>query len=386
MNCCAPTSVNMDDATLELAKALIRRPSITPNDHGCQQLIAARLRALGFHVENLRFGSVDNLWTRRGDSAPLLVFAGHSDVVPPGDSAAWKYDPFTPTIDGGMLYGRGAADMKSSLAAFVTAAEAFVARRPDHPGSVALLITSDEEGPAVDGTVKVIDALRRRNENIDYCVVGEPTSSARTGDTIKNGRRGSLSGRAAVYGVQGHVAYPHLAANPVHQMAPVVQALTATEWDTGNEHFPPTSFQITRLHADSGAVNITPERLEMDFNFRFSSQLTPEQLMARVRSTFDKHHLHYDIDWNASGLPYLTAAGPLLDVVKQAVREELDIDPCVSTDGGTSDGRFIAPTGAQVVEFGPTNETIHKVNECLDARDPHRLSRVYLSIMEKLLF
>ncbi len=375
----------MNDATLEFVKALVRRPSITPDDQGCQELIAERLQAIGFQIERLRFGAVDNLWARRGDKSPLLVFAGHTDVVTPGESSAWKFDPFTPTIDNGLLYGRGAADMKASLAAFVTAVEAFVARQPHHLGSVALLITSDEEGPAVDGTVKVIEALQHRNEHIDFCVVGEPTSSDRTGDTIKNGRRGSLSGTAAVYGIQGHVAYPHLAANPIHKVAPVIQALTETIWDTGNDLFPPTSFQITNLHSDSGAVNVIPGKLEMEFNFRFSSDVTPAQLMALLQSTFDKHELQYDIKWNLSGLPYLTPEGQLIDVVKQAVREQLGIEPRLSTDGGTSDGRFIAPTGAQVVELGPTNETIHKVNECLAVQDPDRLSRVYLSIMEKLL-
>lgn len=375
----------MDDATLALTKALIRRPSITPDDQGCQELIAERLQVIGFQIERLRFGEVDNLWARHGGDSPLLVFAGHTDVVTPGDSRAWKYDPFTPTIDNELLYGRGAADMKASVAAFVTAVEAFVARQPDHSGSVALLLTSDEEGPAVDGTVKVIDALRHRNERIDYCVVGEPTSSEHTGDTIKNGRRGSLCGAVIVYGIQGHVAYPHLAANPIHQVAPVIQALIETVWDTGNDHFPPTSFQITRVHSDAGAVNVIPGKLEIEFNFRFSSELNPEQLMASVQSTFDKHELQYDITWNVSGLPYLTPKGQLIDVVKQAVRDHLGIEPRLSTDGGTSDGRFIAPTGAQVVELGPTNETIHKVNECVAVQDPDRLSRVYLSIMEKLL-
>ncbi len=375
----------MDDATLEFAKALIRRPSITPDDQGCQGLIAERLQVIGFQIESLRFGEVDNLWARRGDKSPLLVFAGHTDVVTPGETSAWKYDPFTPTIDNGLLYGRGVADMKASLAAFVTAVETFVARQPDHSGSVALLITSDEEGPAVDGTVKVIEALQRRNEHIDFCVVGEPTSSNHTGDTIKNGRRGSLSGTATVYGIQGHVAYPHLAANPIHKVAPVIQVLTETVWDTGNDHFPPTSFQITNLHSDSGAVNVIPGKLKMEFNFRFSSDVTPEQLMALLQSTFEKHELQYDIKWNLSGLPYLTPDGQLIDVVKQAVREQLGIEPRLSTDGGTSDGRFIAPTGAQVVELGPTNETIHKANECLAVQEPDQLSRVYLSIMEKLL-
>lgn len=375
----------MDDATLEFAKALIRRPSITPDDQGCQELIGGRLQAIGFQIERLRFGNVDNLWARRGDKAPLLVFAGHTDVVTPGDSGAWKYDPFTPTIDNGLLYGRGAADMKTSLAAFVTALEAFVARQPDHSGSVGLLITSDEEGPAVDGTVKVIDALQHRNEQIDFCIVGEPTSKNRTGDTIKNGRRGSLSGTATIFGVQGHVAYPHLAANPIHLVAPAIQALTKTVWDTGNNYFPPTGFQITNLHSDSGAVNVIPAKLQMEFNFRFSPEVTPEQLMASVQSTFENHELQYVIKWNLSGLPYLTPEGQLTDVVREAIREQLGVEPSLSTDGGTSDGRFIAPTGAQVVEFGPKNETIHKVNEHVAVQDPDRLSRVYLSIIEKVL-
>ncbi len=375
----------MGDAALRFAQALIRRRSITPRDRGCQKLIAERLSKIGFRVEHLRYGEVENLWARRGETAPLLVFAGHTDVVTPGAREEWKHDPFTPTIENGMLYGRGAADMKSSLAAFVTAIEKFVTLHPDHVGSLGVLVTSDEEGPAVDGTVRVIEELRRREEHIDYCVVGEPTASERTGDTIKNGRRGSLSATTTIYGVQGHVAYPHLAVNPIHGFSPVLEILTKKVWDNGDAHFPPTSFQITALQAGSGASNVIPGRLEVEFNFRFSTSTTPDDLKTFVQSTFEKHELKYDIDWILSGLPYLTLEGKLTNAVQKAVREQMHIEPVLSTDGGTSDGRFIAPTGAQVVELGPPNKTIHKVNECVDVDDPERLSRLYIGIIKQLL-
>ncbi len=375
----------MDDAALKFARELIRRPSVTPRDGGCQKLIAARLSNIGFRLEHMRFGDVDNLWARRGRASPLLVFAGHTDVVTPGEPEDWKCDPFVPTIENGMLYGRGAADMKTSLAAFVIAMERFVSLHPDHAGSLGLLITSDEEGPAVDGTARVVEELQRRNERIDYCVVGEPTADRRTGDTIKNGRRGSLSATAVVFGVQGHVAYPHLAVNPIHRFSPVLEFLTKKVWDSGDAYFPPTSFQVTSLRSGTGANNVVPGRLEVEFNFRFSNAVSPDHIKALVQSTFEEHELEYDIDWTLSGLPYFTVEGKLTNVAQKAVREHLHLEPILSTDGGTSDGRFIAPTGAQVVELGPSNKTIHKVNECVTVDDPEQLSRLYLSIMKQLL-
>ncbi len=374
-----------NDRTLELTEALIRRPSVTPADMGCQALIAQHLEAVGFRTESMRFGEVDNLWARRGNEAPLLIFAGHSDVVPPGDVDGWRYDPFVPTLNDGLLYGRGTADMKASLAAFVTACERFVSLHPKHHGSLGVLITADEEGPAVDGTVKVVEKLMQRREHIDYCVVGEPTSRERTGDTVKNGRRGSLNGKLTVHGVQGHVAYPQLAVNPIHQIAPLLTQLTDTVWDQGDEHFPPTGFQITGLHAGAGAVNVTPAAVTAQFNFRFSMALTMEQIQRRVENVVSKRALNYDIEWTPSGHPYLTQERELINATRRAIHEQLGIETTLSTDGGTSDGRFIAPMGAQVVEFGPLNTTIHKVNECVAADDPARLSRVYLSIMEQLL-
>ncbi len=372
-------------ATLELAKQLIARPSVTPDDAGCQALMIQRLEALGFAVERLRFGEVDNFWARRGQQGPLLCFAGHTDVVPTGPESAWRFPPFQPTVADGLLYGRGATDMKGSLAAMVTACERFVAAHPDHGGSLAFLITSDEEGPSVDGTVKVVQHLQARGEHIDYCLVGEPSSSQRLGDVVKNGRRGSLNGRLVVRGVQGHVAYPHLAKNPVHLAAPALAELAAAEWDQGNAFFPATSFQISNIQAGTGVTNVIPGSLEVLFNFRFSTEVTAEQLQQRVQAILDRHGLDYHIDWTLSGQPFLTPAGELVDAVQDAIRQVTGHDTQLSTSGGTSDGRFIAPTGAQVVELGPLNATIHKVDECVACADLDSLSAIYERIMAKLL-
>ncbi len=375
----------MTDKTLELAKQLIARPSLTPNDEGCQELMIARLESIGFTVERLRFGEVDNFWARRGTAQPLLVFAGHTDVVPTGPRAQWASDPFTPEVRAGLLYGRGAADMKGSLAAFITAIEDFVGRHPDHKGSIGLLITSDEEGPSVDGTVKVVDWLTARGQHIDYCLVGEPSSHARLGDVIKNGRRGSLSGRLTVHGQQGHIAYPHLARNPIFDFAPALLALVRTEWDRGNEHFPPTGFQISNIHAGTGAENVIPGHLDVHFNFRYSTAVTEAQLRERVEQTLASHGLRYDLAWSSSGKPFLTPAGHLVDAARAAIRDELGLDTRLSTEGGTSDGRFIAPTGAEVVELGPRNATIHQIDECVAVADLAALARTYRRVLEYLL-
>ncbi len=377
--------MSMTDKTLELAMALIRRPSVTPHDAGCQALVAASLEQLGFAIHPLRFGEVDNLWATHGQGSPLLVFAGHTDVVPPGPRAAWASDPFEPVVRDGRLYGRGAADMKSSVAAFVTAAERYVRARPDHPGTLALLLTSDEEGPAVDGTAKVVEWLQGRHVKIDYCVVGEPTSNERLGDTIKHGRRGSLSGRLVVRGVQGHVAYPQLARNPVHQLAPALAELATEIWDRGDEDFPPTSFQVSNIHGGTGADNVIPGEVEVRFNFRFSPAVTEQGLRARVEEILARHGLEYRLEWTLSGQPYLTREGRLIEVLRAAIRAELGVETALSTSGGTSDGRFIAPTGAEVVEFGPLNATIHKVDEHVAVEDPERLARVYYKVIEKIL-
>jgi succinyl-diaminopimelate desuccinylase len=371
--------------TLALAQALIARPSVTPDDAGCQTLLAERLALAGFDNEHLRFGEVDNLWARRGKGAPLFVFAGHTDVVPPGDRAQWDTDPFTPVLRDGCLYGRGAADMKSSIAAMVTASERFVAAHPDHRGSIAFLITSDEEGPSVDGTVKVVEHLAARHERIDWCLVGEPSSVERTGDMIKNGRRGSLNGRLRVHGQQGHVAYPQRADNPIHRALQALAELVAEEWDQGNDHFPPTSFQISNIHAGDGTVNIIPGTLEVLFNLRFSTDSTADGIRARVEEILHRHALRYSLDWHLSGAPFLTPSGELVEATREAVREVTGIEPALSTGGGTSDGRFIAPTGAQVVELGPVNATIHKVNECAGIDEIDRISSIYERILEKLL-
>lgn len=371
--------------TLELTLELLHRPSVTPEDSGCQEVLADRLAALGFHIENMRFGEVDNLWARRGDSGPLFCFAGHTDVVPTGPWEDWSSSPFHPEIRDGLLYARGAADMKGSLAAMITATEQFVAEHPDHKGSIAYLITSDEEGIAVDGTVRVVETLEERNEKIDWCLVGEPSSHEQLGDVVKNGRRGSLNAKLSIRGKQGHVAYPHLADNAVHMSFAALAELTATEWDKGNEFFPPTSFQISNVSAGTGATNVIPGTLEVVFNFRFSTASTDESLRQRVHDILDRHGLDYSIDWNLSGQPFLTSKGELVEAAVQAIRAENNLETELSTSGGTSDGRFIAPTGAQVLELGPLNKTIHQVDECVPVDQLDQLSKVYRRILEELL-
>ncbi|WP_372861277.1 succinyl-diaminopimelate desuccinylase [Spongiibacter sp.] len=371
--------------TLQLAVDLIERRSVTPEDEGCQALMMQRLRAIGFHCEALRFGEVDNFWAVRGDSGPLLCFAGHTDVVPTGPEENWQTPPFAPQISDGMLRGRGAADMKGSLAAMVTACERFVAEHPDHQGRIAFLITSDEEGPAKNGTAKVVEWLEAQNEKITWCVVGEPSSTTEVGDVIKNGRRGSLGAILKVAGVQGHVAYPHLAANPIHLAAPALAELAAERWDEGNDFFPATSFQISNINGGTGATNVIPGELEVVFNFRFSTELSAEILQQRSEAILDKHGLDYQLEWNLSGQPFLTAEGPLVEAAQKAIRQVTGRDTVLSTAGGTSDGRFIAPTGAQVVELGPVNATIHKVDECVKADDLNLLSDMYQAMMVELL-
>ncbi len=371
--------------TLDLAIDLIQRPSVTPEDEGCQALMMARLAAIGFHCEPLRFGEVDNFWAVRGDEGPLLCFAGHTDVVPTGPESDWQTPPFEPEISGGMLRGRGAADMKGSLAAMVTACERFVSEHPDHRGRIAFLITSDEEGPAKNGTVKVVEWLESRGEKIDWCVVGEPSSTDAVGDVIKNGRRGSLGAVLKVRGIQGHVAYPHLAKNPIHLAAPALAELAAEQWDEGNDFFPATSFQISNINGGTGATNVIPGELEVVFNFRFSTELTADILQQRTEAILDKHGLDYALEWNLSGQPFLTSEGPLVEAAQKAIRRVTGRDTVLSTAGGTSDGRFIAPTGAQVVELGPVNATIHKVDECVNAEDLNQLSAMYQAMMDDLL-
>jgi succinyl-diaminopimelate desuccinylase len=371
--------------TLALSSALIARPSVTPDDQGCQQLLAARLEPLGFVIEQLRFGDVDNLWARRGTSKPLFVFAGHTDVVPPGPLHEWTSAPFEPVIRDGYLYGRGAADMKGSIAAMVTACERFIAEHADHHGSIAFLITSDEEGPSVNGTVKVIEVLESRDEHIDWCLVGEPSSKDQVGDTIKNGRRGSLNGVLEILGKQGHVAYPQLADNPIHRAAPALAELCTVEWDAGNEFFPPTSFQISNISAGSGTENVIPGSLEVMFNLRFSTASTADSIRLRIDEILTRHGLDYVITWKISGQPFLTPAGELVDAARAAIKSTVGIETLLSTSGGTSDGRFIAPTGAQVVELGPLNDTIHKINECVYAEELDKLSAVYEEILKQLL-
>ena len=375
----------MTTPTLDLTRALIARPSVTPEDAGCLDLIAARLTPLGFVCERIDGGGVSNLWARRGTAAPLVVFAGHTDVVPTGPLEAWASNPFEPTERDGMLFGRGAADMKSSLAAFVTAIEAFVAAHPQHAGSIALLLTSDEEGDATHGTTLVVETLKARGETLDYCIVGEPTSTATLGDTIKNGRRGSLSGKLTVKGVQGHIAYPQLAKNPIHLAAPALAELAAEVWDEGNEYFPPTSWQMSNIKAGTGATNVIPGTLEVMFNFRFATVHTADDLKARVHAVLDRHGLDYDLAWTLGGKPFLTPRGTLVAALEGAIRDTLAITPELSTTGGTSDGRFIAEICPQVAEFGPVNATIHKLNECIavDAIEP--LSAIYRRTLENLL-
>jgi len=371
--------------TLELTKQLISRRSLTPSDEGCLDLLGERLTPLSFKMEKMRCGQVDNLYARRGSAAPIICFAGHTDVVPTGPVAKWESDPFTPTVRDGMLYGRGAADMKGSIAAFVTATERFVAAHPQHRGSIALLLTSDEEGVAVDGTVRVVEALQARNEKLDYCIVGEPTAVSKMGDTIKNGRRGSLSGVLTVKGIQGHIAYPHLVKNPIHLASPAIAELAATEWDKGNEYFPPTSWQISNIHGGTGATNVVPGTLEILFNFRHSTASTTDALKTKVHAILDKHGLEYDLQWEMSGKPYLTPRGDLVDAVSDAIKQVTGVDAELSTSGGTSDGRFIADICPQVLEVGPVNATIHKLNECVSVNDLDALSEVYYLTLVKLL-
>ncbi|HET8903015.1 MAG TPA: succinyl-diaminopimelate desuccinylase [Saccharospirillum sp.] len=375
----------MSSATLALAKELISRASVTPEDGGCQALMSERLAACGFSNESMRFEDVDNLWSVRGEGQPLLVFAGHTDVVPTGDASKWTYPPFEPTEHEGMLYGRGAADMKGSLAAMIVAAERFAARHPNHQGRLAFLITSDEEGDAYNGTVRVVDTLTERGERIDWAVVGEPSSTAVVGDTIKNGRRGSMLGYLTVKGVQGHVAYPHLAKNPVHLAAPAIAALSTEVWDEGNDYFPATSFQISNIKSGTGATNVIPGDAEIMFSFRFSTEVTVEQLQQRTRALLDQQGFDYDLRFEVKGQPFLTDRGALVQAATAAVEQVQGFATELSTAGGTSDGRFIAPTGAQVVELGPVNATIHKVNECVSIADLDTLTELYLAIMENLL-
>lgn len=371
--------------TLSLAQALISRRSLTPFDDGCQEILINRLEKMGFNIERMRCGEVDNLWARRGTSAPLLCFAGHTDVVPTGPVDKWDSDPFKPVIRDDRLYGRGAADMKGSLAAFITAIEAFVTTHPSHGGSIALLVTSDEEGPAVDGTVKVVEALKARNELIDYCIVGEPTCVNDLGDTIKNGRRGSLSGTLTVKGIQGHIAYPHLAKNPIHLAGPAIAELAQTSWDNGDEYFPPTTWQISNINGGTGATNVIPGEVTLLFNFRFSTASTVESLKARVHDILNRQGFDYDLQWEFSGKPYLTPRGNLVKAISSAIRAVTGIEPQLSTSGGTSDGRFIADICPQVVEMGPRNATIHKLNEYVEVRDMEQLPEIYRLTLEDLL-
>jgi succinyl-diaminopimelate desuccinylase len=371
--------------TLELTRQLIARRSVSPEDAGCLDLVVALLEPLGFNCEKLVTGGVTNLWARRGTASPLVCFAGHTDVVPTGPLEHWATDPFEPVIRDGVLYGRGAADMKTSIAAFVEAIARFVEAHPDHPGSIAVLFTSDEEGPAVDGTVRVVEMLAARGEKLDYCIVGEPTSVTRLGDMIKNGRRGSLSGTLVVKGVQGHVAYPQMARNPIHLVAPAIAELAATEWDRGNEYFPPTTWQISNFNAGTGASNVIPGEAKILFNFRFSTASTVESLQTRVHGILDRHGVTYDIDWLYAGRPFITPRGDLVTAVTRAIKEVTGVDTELSTTGGTSDGRFIADICPQVIEFGPTNATIHKVNECVRVEEVEQLPRIYRRILELLL-
>ncbi|WP_447884623.1 succinyl-diaminopimelate desuccinylase [Serratia fonticola] len=369
---------------IELAQQLIKRPSLSPHDEGCQELMIARLKAIGFTVEPMNFDDTQNFWAWRGQGS-TLAFAGHTDVVPTGDEKNWDNPPFEPVIRDGMLYGRGAADMKGSLAAMVVAAERFVAANPNHQGRLAFLITSDEEASATHGTVKVVEALMARNERLDYCLVGEPSSTERVGDVVKNGRRGSITANLRIHGVQGHVAYPHLADNPVHRAMPALNELVTIEWDQGNEFFPPTSMQIANVQAGTGSNNVIPGEMFVQFNFRFSTELTDTLIKQRVQELLDRHNLNYSIDWWLSGQPFLTSRGALVDAVVNAVEHYAELTPQLLTTGGTSDGRFIAQMGAQVVELGPVNATIHKVNECVHAADLQLLSRMYQRIMEQLV-
>ncbi|MDP3438251.1 MAG: succinyl-diaminopimelate desuccinylase [Azonexus sp.] len=375
----------MSDPTLSLARQIIACHSVTPDDGGCMEIITARLKPLGFNIEFINRNGVTNLWARRGTAKPLFVFAGHTDVVPTGPLEKWTSPPFAPEIRDGMLYGRGTADMKSSIAAMLTAVEAFVAAHPTHPGSIAFLLTSDEEGDAIDGTIAVVEALKARGESLDFCIIGEPTSVDTLGDMIKNGRRGSLSGKLTVKGIQCHIAYPHLGKNPIHLAAPAIAELTATEWDQGNEYFPPTTWQISNIHGGTGATNVIPGSVEIKFNFRFATASTVEGLQQRLTGILNQHALHYDIEWTLGARPFLTSRGPLADAASQAIREVCGIETELSTTGGTSDGRFIAPICTQLLEIGPVNATSHKIDECVDITALPKLSAIYCRILRQLL-
>ncbi|MEW5891745.1 MAG: succinyl-diaminopimelate desuccinylase [Pseudomonadota bacterium] len=375
----------MSNAAFEYTRELITRRSLTPEDAGCQDWLAAKLAPLGFTTEKIVSNDVTNLWARRGTQAPVVCFAGHTDVVPTGPLEKWSYDPFIPTLSDDFLYGRGAADMKGSIAAFLAAVESFVAAHPGHPGSIAWLITSDEEGPAVDGTVKVVERLAARQELLDYCIVGEPTCAEEFGDTIKNGRRGSLHGRLRVKGVQGHIAYPHLAKNPIHLAAPAIAELAATEWDQGNEYFPPTTWQISNMHSGTGATNVIPGHADIVFNFRFSTASTVEGLKAKVHAILDRHGLDYELEWELGAKPFLTPRGKLVEALSDAIQDTVGLTPTLSTTGGTSDGRFIADISREVVEFGPINKTIHKIDECVGVDELVNLSAIYRRTLERLL-
>lgn len=371
--------------TIKLLIDLVQRDSVTPQDKGCQELIGTRLRQYGFNLESIPANGVSNLWARRGNEAPLMVFAGHTDVVPTGNPDNWTSPPFAAQIVDGHLVGRGAADMKGGVAAMVTAIEHFIASNENHLGSIAVLLTSDEEGPAVDGTRAVIERLQNRNETIDYCIVAEPTSTSTLGDVIRHGRRGSLGGKLIVKGKQGHVAYPHLADNPIHRVMPMLAELVSITWDKGNDHFPPTSLQISNIHAGTGASNVIPSDVTIDFNLRYSPESTIEQIKSTLQTLCEKHQLAYEIDWHDSAHPFITSPGTLTDAVQQAIREESGISAILDTGGGTSDGRFIAPTGAQVIEFGPINATIHQVDERVSCKDIDALTRIYESVLHQLL-
>ncbi|MDR0378943.1 MAG: succinyl-diaminopimelate desuccinylase [Candidatus Accumulibacter sp.] len=380
-----PPDERPGNPALDLAEWLIACPSVTPDEGGCLTIVGEHLRRLGFSVEAIDRGKVRNLWARHGSERPTFCFAGHVDVVPPGPVEAWRSPPFTPTRRDGFLFGRGAADMKGAIAAFLAAVESFVAEHPRHTGSLAVLLTSDEEGDAVDGTAAVVEVLRQRGEGMDFCLIGEPASVVRLGDTIKNGRRGSLSGRLNVRGVQGHIAYPRLARNPVHLVAPAIVELATTVWDGGDANFPPTSWQISNIHGGTGVTNVIPGEVELLFNFRFSTASTPESLRSRVEAILDRHGLRYELTWTLSASPFLTRDGELVDAVRRAIREELGIEAESSTDGGTSDGRFIATLCPQVVEFGPVNASIHQCDECVEIAALARLTAIYRRILEHFL-
>ncbi|TNH05915.1 succinyl-diaminopimelate desuccinylase [Testudinibacter sp. TR-2022] len=375
----------MKQTIIELAQDLIRRPSISPQDLGCQQLIAERLAKVGFEIEWLPFNDTLNLWARRGTQRPCIAFAGHTDVVPTGEQSHWQYPPFAAEIVDDMLYGRGAADMKGSLAAMVIAAEHYVQANPDHQGSIAFLITSDEEAAATDGTVRVVETLMARGEQVDFCMVGEPSSAVKLGDIIKNGRRGSITANLTIQGIQGHVAYPHLAENPVHKSLAMLDELVNIEWDRGNDFFPPTTLQIANIHSGTGSNNVIPGELLVQFNLRFSTEMTAELIQRRVVDLLAQYGLQYRLDWNLSGLPFVTEQGEFIQAVKSAVKQHLNIEPKLDTGGGTSDGRFIAQMGTQVVELGPLNATIHKVDECVSCQDLYRLGLVHRQLLQNLL-